>query len=235
MGPGEKDLFGEERSGVGLLCWLAVFAIAFGYIEAAVAHYLRLHLYPEGFDDTVRLVIDTHTLTVEVGRELCTLLLMVAVAAVTKGPLPRRLASFVFVFAVWDLSYYGALWLFEGWPSSPYDWDLLFLVPIPWFSPVLAPMVISVIGIAGAVWVQLILDRRSRLIVPWHGLILVNAALIAWEISFLAYEGPRTGFPSRYHWWLFCLGVALALAGYLLTWRSNAVSWRAAPLRNRIG
>jgi len=233
MGPDRENLSGGERSTLGLLAWLAVFALAFGYIEGAVAHYLRVHLYPDGFDDTISLVVDTHTLAVEVGRELCTLLLMIAVAALTKGPFVRRLASFVYVFAIWDLSYYAALWIFEGWPSSPTDWDLLFLVPIPWFSPVLAPMVISAIGMVGAVSVHMVLDRRAELVVPWHGLTLVNAALVAWEISFMAHQGPRTGFPTHYRWWLFILGVVFSCAGYLLTWRSNTVSRGPAPMRDR--
>jgi hypothetical protein len=216
-----QDRTGGEDLSRALLVWLAVFALAFGYIEGAVAHYLRIHLYPDGFGDTVSLVIDLHTLAVEVGREICTLLVMVAVAAVTKGPFIRRLASFVYVFGIWDLSYYAALWIFEGWPSSPCDWDLLFLIPVPWFSPVLAPMAIAAIGIVGAVSVHVILDRRAELVVPWYGLTLVNAALVAWEISFMAHEGPGTEFPTQYRWWLFTLGVAFATAGYLLTWLRN--------------
>ena len=224
MGPDTEHQSGWERSTPWLLAWLAAAAAAFGYIEGAVAHYLRMHLYPGGFDDTTSLVVDSHTLAVEVGRELCTLLLMIAVAALTRGPWIRRLASFVYLFAIWDLSYYAALWIFEGWPSSPYDWDLLFLVPTPWFSPVLAPMLISAIGIVGAVSVHIILDRRAEFIVPWHGLTLVGAALVAWEISFMAHGGPRTEFPTRYCWWLFALGAGCSLAGYLLTWWRNAVA-----------
>lgn len=235
MGSGTDDPSGGERSALALLAWLAILALAFGYIEGAVAHYLRMHLYPGGFDDTIDLVIDIHTLAVEVGREICTLVLMVAVAALTGGPFIRRLASFVYLFAIWDLSYYGALWIFEGWPSSPYDWDLLFLVPVPWFSPVLAPITISIIGMVGAVSVHLVFERRGRLVVPWCGLGLANAALVAWEISFMAQGGPRTEFPSHYRWWLFDLGVAFALAGYLLTWRSNAAGRKPAPKRGRNG
>jgi hypothetical protein len=229
MGPDTEDRTGGERSTPGLLVWLAVFALAFGYVEGAVAHYLRAHLYPGGFDDTISLVVDAHTLAVEVGRELCTLLVMIAVGALTAGPFIRRLASFVYVFGIWDLSYYAALWLFEGWPSSLHDWDLLFLVPVPWFSPVAVPMVISAIGVAGAVSVHVLLDRRGELVVPWHGLSLINAALVAWEISFVAHEGPCTEFPTHYRWWLFVLGVALCAAGYLLTWRRNATGRRPAP------
>ena len=164
MGPDATDCSRAERTSLGLLTWLAVFALAFGYIEGAAAHYLRMHLYPAGFDDTVSLIVDTHTLAVEVGREICTLLLLIAVAALTRGPFVRRLASFAYVFAIWDLSYYAALRVFEGWPSSPYDWDLLFLVPVPWFGPVVAPMLISAIGVVGAISVHLILDDRLALI-----------------------------------------------------------------------
>lgn len=235
MGPDDRDLGGEERSSLGLLAWLAVFALAFGYIEGAVAHYLRMRLYPGGFDDTISLVVDSHTLAVEVGRELCTLLLMIAVSAVARGPFIRRLASFAYVFAIWDLSYYAALRIFEGWPSSLYDWDLLFLIPIPWFSPVLAPMAISAIGIVGAISVHVILDRRGELVVPWHGLALVTAALVAWEVSFLAHPGSRTGFPAEYHWWLFVLGVVLSCSGYLLTWQRNAVGPKPASLPEASG
>jgi hypothetical protein len=232
MGQDADGVAGGLCSTLALLTWLAVLALAFGYIEGAVAHYLRMHLYPGGFDGAVSLVVDPHTLAVEVGRELCTLLLMIAVTALTEGPLPRRLASFTFVFGIWDLSYYAALWLFEGWPASPTDWDLLFLIPVPWFGPVLAPMVISAIGIVGAISVHLILARRGELVVPWLGFALINAALAAWEISFMGHPGPRSEFPAGYCWWLFLLGVGLSLSGYLLTWRSNAVVRRAARSPN---
>jgi len=221
---------GRVRDTFRLLAWLAAFATAFGYIEGAVAHYLRMHLYPQGFSDSTFLVVDTHTLAVEVGRELCTLIVITATAALTSPPLMRRVASFVYIFGIWDLSYYGALWLFEGWPSSVFDWDLLFLFPLPWFAPVLAPIAISAIGIVGAVSVHIILDRRGELVVPWYGLTLVHVALIAWEISFMIHESPQTRFPSHYRWWLFLLGVVSAGGGYIATWLKNA-STAAAPAR----
>ena len=217
-----------DHSSLRLLLWLAVFAAAFGYVEGAVAHYLRLQLYPGGFGASTSLVVDSHTLAVEVGRELCTLVVLAAAAALGRGPFTRRLASFVYVFAIWDLSYYWALWMFEGWPASPWDWDLLFLLPVPWFGPVLAPILISLIGIAGAVSVHVIFARRGALAVPGYSILSVNAALVAWEISFMAYEGPGTRFPGEYRWWLFALGALLAMAGGLLAWRRNRAPDRCA-------
>jgi hypothetical protein len=208
-------------SGARILTCLGILAVAFGYTEAAVAHYLRTHLYPDGFHDSILLVADSHTVGVEAVRELCTLLVIAASAALTPGPPVRRVANFVYVFAVWDLTYYAALWLVEGWPASLYDWDLLFLIPVPWFAPVLAPIAISCVGIIGACSVYIILERRHELIVPWCGLAFINGALVAWEISFVLHDGPLDRFPARYRWWLFILGLALAGAGYALTWCRN--------------
>lgn len=215
---------GRGRETPRLLAWLAAFAAAFGYVEGAAAHYLRMHLYPQGFGDSTLLVVDAHTLAIEVGRELCTLIVIAATAALTSPPLVRRVASFVYIFGVWDLGYYASLWLFEGWPSSVYDWDLLFLIPAPWFAPVLAPMAISAIGIVWAVSVHVIADRRGDVAVPWHGLTLVHVALIAWQISFMIHDSPQTRLPSHYRWWLFLLGAAAAGGGLLATWLSNGSS-----------
>jgi hypothetical protein len=203
------------------LIWLAIFSVAFGYIEGAVAHYLRMHLYPEGFGQSIALRIDPHTLAVEAGREVATLVAIAAIAALTPGPAIRRLANFVYVFAVWDLSYYAALRIFEGWPVSFTDWDLLFLLPLPWFGPVLAPIAISATGIAGALCVHRIFDRRPELIVPWQAFVLVNAALVAWELSFMAHGSSGREFPSHYAWWLLVLGLGFSTAGYALIWQRN--------------
>jgi hypothetical protein len=44
---------------------------------------------------------------------------------------------------------------------------------------------------------------------------------MAWEVSFMLHDGPPDRFPTRYRWWLFLLGIALAGAGYVLTWCRN--------------
>ena len=198
-----------------------------------MAHYLRLHLYPGGFHDSTLLTVDRHTLAVEVGRELCTGVVLVAAAALAPGPWIRRVASFVYVFGIWDLSYYAALWLFEGWPASPWDWDLLFLIPVPWLGPVLAPMLISGLGIAAAVALHVAIERRGDLHLPGCAILSISAGLLAWELSFtshaLAGDGPRAHFPAAYPWGLFALGAALALAGGVLVWLANRPARIAPP------
>jgi len=48
---------------------------------------------------------------------------------------------------VWDIFYYVFLKIICGWPHSLLDWDVLFLLPLPWWGPVLAPVLISLLMI----------------------------------------------------------------------------------------
>jgi hypothetical protein len=58
---------------------------------------------------------------------------------------------FLFAFGVWDIFYYVALKLLIGWPASLLTWDILFLIPVSWLGPVLAPVICSFTMIAMAV------------------------------------------------------------------------------------
>jgi hypothetical protein len=66
---------------------------------------------------------------------------------------------FLFAFGVWDIFYYVALKLLIGWPASLLTWDLLFLIPVSWLSPVLAPVICSVTMIVMAV---LIIGKQEK-------------------------------------------------------------------------
>jgi hypothetical protein len=48
-----------------------------------------------------------------------------------------------------------------GWPRSVFDWDVLFLLPLPWWGPVLAPVSIAVLMI---VWGTIVSLPRERLL-----------------------------------------------------------------------
>ena len=124
------------------LILLYAFGIAFGYIEGAVAHYLRMHYYPEGFTFHLKM-LDLHIIIIEMGRELCTLIVIFVMAWISAHYMSRRVFNFLMIFGIWDIIYYAALFLFEAWPKSLFQWDVLFLVPVPWFSPVMAPVTIS--------------------------------------------------------------------------------------------
>ena len=77
-------------------------------------------------------------------REIATLIMLAAVGIIAGRNNLQRLMYFLFAFGVWDIFYYVALKLLIGWPASLLTWDLLFLIPVSWLGPVLAPVICSV-------------------------------------------------------------------------------------------
>lgn len=128
--------------------WLTLFAVAFGFLEAAVVVYLRELYYPGGFRLPVVLIPD-RVATVELTRELTTLLMLAAVGVLAGRDRTDRFFVFAYLFGVWDIVYYVGLWAVLGWPDSPLTWDILFLIPVPWLAPVLYPLLVSLLLIGG--------------------------------------------------------------------------------------
>ena len=87
--------------------------------------------------DMVRLV------GTEVAREAATLLMLGAVAAAVGGNFRQWFAFFLLAFGAWDISYYAFLKVLIDWPKSLLTWDVLFLIPVPWSGPVLAPALVA--------------------------------------------------------------------------------------------
>lgn len=124
--------------------WIAVFAAAFGFVEASVVVYLRSLYYPTGFTFPLTAFSPVH-LPVELAREVATLVMLLAVAFLTGRTSWQRTGFFMMSFGAWDIWYYIWLKVMLGWPVSILDWDILFLLPLPWIGPVVAPVVISVL------------------------------------------------------------------------------------------
>ncbi len=124
------------------LLYVSIFAIAMGLLEAIVVVYLREIYYPNGFDFPLAITTPRIFLA-ELSREVCTLIMLLSIALLAgQNPL-QRFAYFLFTFAVWDLVYYLGLKIFLNWPPSLLAWDVLFLIPITWVGPVLAPVICS--------------------------------------------------------------------------------------------
>lgn len=130
------------------LLFMTAFAVAMAYFEAAVVVYLRELYYPEGFTFPLK-PLPTSMMLVELGRELATIVMLACIAIVAARRRWMRFGWFLFLFGVWDIWYYIWLKLTLGWPSSLFDWDVLFLIPVLWIGPVIAPVLIalSMIGI----------------------------------------------------------------------------------------
>src|SRR3972149_3882441 len=75
----------------------------------------------------------------EVLREVATMVMLLAVGWLAGRDWRTRLSYSLLAFGVWDILYYVWLAVIGPWPRSIRDWDILFLIPLPWWGPVAAP------------------------------------------------------------------------------------------------
>ena len=191
--------------------WVILYAIAMAAVESAVVVYLRaLHPGPEPLS-VLAYQLPDRLLAIEVGREVATLVMLLAVAALAAAGAWERFLYLALAFGVWDIFYYIWLWVFIGWPPSLLTWDILFLIPVPWLGPVLAPVIVSLCLIAGSLW---LLERpATRLSRQAWALLSVGAILIllAFMIDYRA-ALARTD-PARFRWELFGAGIVVGFVG----------------------
>ncbi len=121
------------------LVWIAAFSAAMGFLEAIVVVYLRELYYPAGFTFPLVTIPDRIFLT-EILREFSTLVMLLAIGSLGGTTFFTRFTCFLYSFGVWDIFYYVALKLLLNWPDSFLTWDILFLIPVTWIGPVLAPI-----------------------------------------------------------------------------------------------
>jgi hypothetical protein len=148
------------------LVTLLLFAISFGVVEAVVVVYLRgtlvtlapssgmpspIQISPFSYQQTVSFLgqIPRNLLTIEVCREAATMIMLLTVSLLAGTGAKERWGAFLWTFAAWDITYYIGLWVTLGWPASLKNYDVLFLIPVPWFAQVWFPMLVSVLAIAG--------------------------------------------------------------------------------------
>src|SRR5208283_1702927 len=126
---------------------VAIFSIAMAWVESSTVVYLRTLVNRiEPYQQTPLPIIDSFGAT-EIVREAATLIMLVTVGWLAGTSWKSRLGFFMAAFGVWDIFYYLFLKIIVGWPHSLFDWDVLFLIPLPWWGPVLSPILISLISI----------------------------------------------------------------------------------------
>src|SRR5262245_59171750 len=160
--------------------WLGVlnataYAVAMAYVESAIVVYLRRLYHPQGFDFPL-VIIDVPTLLIELGREAATIIMLATVGSAAGRTRVGKFAYFLYLFGVWDIFYYVWLKVFLDWPASLLTWDVLFLIPVPWVGPVLAPVTVALTMI-GMGLVLLQLEQRGP--VQPAGLMVWLAQLLA--------------------------------------------------------
>jgi hypothetical protein len=226
------------------LLWITIFAIAMALLESAVVIYMR-ELYFTGPSLFPLPPVKPSILKTELLREAGTILMLLSVAAISGKGFALRFAWFIYAFAIWDIFYYLFLYWLIGWPGSLFDWDVLFMIPVTWTGPVLAPVINSLfmILIAGIILIWVGRGMKVRFPFSWWVLIITGSCLILYsymidyvnfmlqffslrEMILVTDSAPiqqRAGefIPERFTWWAYLTGCVIQLAGIAELIRTN--------------
>jgi len=229
---------------VSKIILVSLFAVAMGFLESAVVVYLREIYYPEGFSFPLK-IMEGPVLYTELFRELATLAMLVTVAMLVAQRWVIRFAWFLYLFAIWDLCYYLFLWLLIDWPESLLTWDILFLIPITWVGPVLAPMINSVTMILLAFIIIRAGERleKIRFAALEEGCLIMGTliTIMAYVLDYSRYMLVRFNFPEifsyssntevgeyaalyiprEFDWRLFLFGEFLFMVAIYWFWKRN--------------
>lgn len=156
MSRGPAAAAGEGGRG-GRTALLLLFASAMGWLEGVVVVYIRGLLgaahgpeTPLPAEVVARFDQIPWLLATEQSREAATLIILAAVAWLSARSARGRWGAFLFIFGVWDIVYYVALYAMLRWPPHLTTMDVLFLLPPGhwWYQPVWLPALLSCVMIA---------------------------------------------------------------------------------------
>ena len=203
--------------------WLvvAVYAMAMAWVEAAVVLYLRTlsnRIDPYQADPLPAIAGLAET---ELVREAATLVMLWAVGMLAGRTWRARWGYAAIAFGVWDIFYYVFLKVITGWPNSLLDWDILFLLPLPWWGPVLSPVLIALMMILwgtlasqGEPWGRTFRSEWRAWLVNFAGMLL--ALYVFMESALRAApqgaDAVRRVLPAAFNWPLFLLALGLMAA-----------------------
>ena len=191
-------------------------------VEAAVVVYLWALYYPEGFAFPLPMITARH-LIVELGREAATIFMLLSVAALIGKRFWEKFAYFVICFGFWDIFYYVWLKLALGWPSSLLDWDILFLIPLPWIGPVIAPVSIAIMMILAGLLIIALYKRGYDFRPSFLTWVLTIIGTLTILYSFMRDTGAglHQQMPLPYRYDLLIAGEILYVLALFLAWRNT--------------
>lgn len=199
---------------------LAAFAVAMAFVEAASVVYLR-QIVGEGPIFPMKEIPAT-LLVVEISRETATIAMLVLVAVLSVRGGLRRMGAFLLAFAVWDIFYYVWLYATIRWPATLADWDVLFLIPLPWVGPVWSVLLISAGMIAFSV--RFLGAPEDARFSPgpwgWASGVAGAGAIVATYMLEWKKIGYGTGIPTEFSLFPYFLGIALLFVSGYITFRN---------------
>lgn len=222
----------NKRESQKKLIIVDIFSIAMGFLEGIVVVYLRALYYPNGFAFPLT-NIPAHIIRIELVREVSTIIMLVSIGLLAGKNSIQKFAYFIYAFGVWDIFYYVALKIFLNWPPSLLTWDILFLIPITWVGPVMAPVICSLTMILLS-YIIIFFDKKIEKIKAKEGLLIIWGVIsilvtYMWDFSKLIIENGLlsklsslstscqfqkivSGYvPVRFNWYLFGMGELLIL------------------------
>jgi len=210
------------------LTGLIIFGISMGFVEAAVVAYLRFIAYPGTTSLFPLTPIPVNILRIEMWREVATIAMLLSVAYLSaRIRRKKRLFYFMLLFGIWDITYYFWLKVIINWPNSPFDWDILFLIPIPWVSQVIYPIIISIIFIVSSVVFIRLIDKKQyagidkvSLSTGISGLVIIFFSFIAVPIYTILKDNIQEIFryvPEKFPFEIYSVGILLLLYSIIRT------------------
>lgn len=211
--------------------WIIVFCLSMGFLEGAIVIYLRELYYPLPVGFKFPLVqMPFKILNVELLRELATILMLIAIAYLADKKNYLRLAWFIICFAIWDLVYYLVLYVFLNWPNDLLVWDILFLLPIPWFGPVLTPVLIAILMIIFGSLILYFNKKNKMVFFPKFSIYALILGCLVILYTFTDYKsmavehynynvfeiGSKNFVPVNYSWTIFIFGILLLIFGVII-------------------
>jgi len=216
---------------------VVAFAIAMAWVEAASVFYIRAlvdRIEPYQADP---LPINGALGNVELWREASTLVMIATLGLLAGGTWRRRTGYAALAFGVWDIFYYVFLRAISGWPKTLLDWDILFLLPLPWWGPVLAPVIIAVVMILWGTLVTQSGDEAADAHWAWAlavtGIAVALAVFMidAWRAIPHGRQAVLQVLPTAFNWPVFWVAVLLMAVPALH--HAALLSARRAQFRHR--
>jgi len=199
---------------------VALYAMAMAFLEALFVVYLRNISHPIG----------SSLFNLELGREAATIIMLACVGILAGRERHEKFSFFMFGFAIWDIFYYVFLKLVLNWPPSIMTWDTLFYIPVKWFSPVLAPVIVSVTLIMFSLAIEKAEGTKKKVVVKTkeEGLLIIGCVMILFTFIYDYLRIIVSGMslsssqllsilnaytPTTYNWPLFIIGELLLIVG----------------------
>jgi hypothetical protein len=205
-------VMGSERARWAIV---VVFAIAMAWVESASVFYIRALVDRIEPYQVNPLPLNDALGYVELWREAATLVMLATLGMLAGRTWRRRIGYSAIAFGAWDIFYYVFLRIMTGWPRTLLDWDILFLLPLPWWGPVIAPVSIALLMI---VWGTMATQSSNDVTEGAPAWVLAGAGITlalgvfmidAWRVLPEGREAVLKVLPATFNWPLFSVALVL--------------------------